>query len=404
MNLTLRNPGKQLALLCAVIYFVSYLTRHNYAAVLTEVIASGTASSTAAAVTTVGFITYGFGQLISGFLGDRLRPQRLILLGLLLTTLMNLSLPLCHTGWQMCLVWGVNGGAQALLWPPMVKLLSRLSKEDYQDACVNVTIGGSAGTIGIYFLAPLVLSLSDWHSVFYACASIGLLAALLWSFRINSLLDKLESTQQQTQQVQQKKKLPAACIPVTALVIFAIILQGILRDGITTWAPVYLYEVYHLTPSFSILISVTIPIMSVVGVKTAALVYNRKIPGARKCAGVFFLAGFLFALLLLLAKGASPILFSGLAALLTACMHGINMLLISVFPLHYQKFGRISFFSGLLNSATYVGSALASFGFDRVARAAGWNWVIFLWAVISAAGALLCFWAHRQGFPDEKKK
>ena len=70
--------SKNLIALCTASYFVSYLTRINFAAVIAAVIADGTLQKgMAGAVTTVGFITYGVGQLISGKLGDHMNPKNL---------------------------------------------------------------------------------------------------------------------------------------------------------------------------------------------------------------------------------------------------------------------------------------------------------------------------------------
>lgn len=61
-----------LILLCCVVYFTSYLTRHNYAAALAEIVRSmGITKEQGSFAITGMFITYGLGQLLSGWLGDR---------------------------------------------------------------------------------------------------------------------------------------------------------------------------------------------------------------------------------------------------------------------------------------------------------------------------------------------
>lgn len=397
----MNQAAKRLAGLCTVIYFVSYLTRHNYAAVLAEIIASGIASDSAAAVTTVGFITYGCGQLISGFLGDRILPQKLIFSGLLLTTMMNLILPLCQSVWQMCLVWGCNGFAQAFLWPPMVKLLSVLNEKEYHKACTQVTIGAAVGTIAIYCLVPLILIMASWQMVFFICASFGAAAVILWKARIGSVLSALPKAEPKEKETERKGVFPAAYVSVTFIVLLAIIAQGILRDGITTWAPVYLYEVYHLSTAVSILITVSIPILSIIGIQVTAQLYNRVFQEERKCAGVLFLIGAVSALLLTALPVSHPAVFAAGAAVITACMHGVNLMLITVFPLRFKQFGRISLISGLLNFSVYVGSAISSIGFEKASRCLGWHWVVALWAVIAAVGTLLCWIAGRKKFPEK---
>ena len=53
-----RKDAKQLTLLCAAAYFVSYLTRVNFAAVIAAIIQAGDIDKASAGlVTTLGFIT-----------------------------------------------------------------------------------------------------------------------------------------------------------------------------------------------------------------------------------------------------------------------------------------------------------------------------------------------------------
>ena len=76
--------------------------------------------------------------------------------------------------------------------------------------------------------------------------------------------------------------------------------------------------------------------------------------------------------------------------LITGCMHGINMLLISRLPIHFHNYGRISTISGLLNTFTYVGSAISSYGFAVFSEQLGWGFTIGLWTIIALLGAITC--------------
>ena len=63
--------------LCCLVYFMSYLTRMNYAACLAEIQDSlGLAKSIVSLPVTGSFLTYGIGQLLCGFLGDRFSPRK----------------------------------------------------------------------------------------------------------------------------------------------------------------------------------------------------------------------------------------------------------------------------------------------------------------------------------------
>ena len=142
------------------LYLISYVTRINYGAVISEICAAeNMQKSLVSLALTMSAVTYGTGQLISGFLGDRLNPKRLIFGGLLLTAATNLIIPVCTSPYQMAAVWAVNGFAQAFMWPPLVKIMATLfTSEDYKKACVIVTWGSSFGTIAVYALSPVYIS------------------------------------------------------------------------------------------------------------------------------------------------------------------------------------------------------------------------------------------------------
>ena len=177
-----RRKAALLSLLCAAVYFCSYLTRHNYAAVMVEIIArEGFSRVSASAALTGLFVTYGVGQLISGYLGDRLPPQLLIFGGLLVCAAMNLLIPLCPSAGWMTAVWSVNGLAQAMMWPPLVKVMTlHLQEQAYKRAVVWVSWGGSLGTIAVYLAAPLLIALSGWRLVFFVSAAAAVVMAAVW--------------------------------------------------------------------------------------------------------------------------------------------------------------------------------------------------------------------------------
>ena len=97
------------------------------------------------------------------------------------------------------------------------------------------------------------------------------------------------------------------------------------------------------------------------------------------------------ALLLTVFKEKSSIITVVLCALLTGCMHGVNLMLVCTVPVYFKKYGNVSFVSGLLNFCTYVGSAIAIYGFARVSEGYGWNITLIVWSVIALAGGLVCF-------------
>ena len=181
-KLAARQSVRSLTMLLMAVYFVSYLTRVNYGAVVSEIVAvEGIRKSAASLALTGSAVTYGAGQLVSGCLGDRIEPKRMICCGLCITIAMNLAVPLCRTAAPMVVLWSINGFAQSLLWPPLVRLMTAfLSEEDYRRTCVQVSGGSAVGTAAVYLISPLLIRLSGWRSVFTACAAAAVVMLLVW--------------------------------------------------------------------------------------------------------------------------------------------------------------------------------------------------------------------------------
>ena len=79
----------------SLVYFMSYITRVNYNTILVELSSAENISRSLLALPlTASFVTYGFGQIISGWLGDKFDPFKMISSGLGLSALMNVLLPL----------------------------------------------------------------------------------------------------------------------------------------------------------------------------------------------------------------------------------------------------------------------------------------------------------------------
>lgn len=71
-KITVRSRIVLMYIIAAAVYFMSYTTRINYNTVLVEIsTAESISRSLLALPLTASFITYGLGQIISGWLGDK---------------------------------------------------------------------------------------------------------------------------------------------------------------------------------------------------------------------------------------------------------------------------------------------------------------------------------------------
>ncbi len=384
-----KKAVNKLALLFTLVYMVSYITRTNYGAIISEmVIATGNSKSMLSMALTGSFITYGAGQIVSGVLGDRFSPKNLLSIGLTLTIIMNLLIPFCTSPYQMLGVWCVNGFAQSFMWPPLVKLMTGLlSMDDYSKVSVKVSWGSSFGTIIVYLLAPLLIYYFGWKSVFFFSAGVGILMLVIWQFGKYDV-DPTKRRSNNIDQLANGKKLFGFWM---IGILLAIVMMGLLRDGVTTWMPSYIGETYHLDSVVSILTGVVLPVFGIICFQFAAMIYRMK-PGAPLlCAAVFFAMGAISALALNLVSGSNAILSVLFSALLTGCMHGANLILICMLPPFFRETGKVSTVSGILNACVYIGSALSTYGTALLTEKFGWSVTLILWVIVAVFGTLLCF-------------
>lgn len=410
------NPkqARALILLCAVAYFISYLTRLNYAAVTAEFIAeSGLPKATVALPVTALSITYGIGQLISGYLGDRIKPRHIMTAGFIITTLMNFAMPLAAPNITlMTVVWACNGFAQAMMWPPLVKIMtSALDRETYNRATVLVSYGSSAGTITVYLTAPLFITLaSGWRTVFYFAGCCSAVIVFIFNLVMNrferagipqpvlapkkktAVSDGTPKEAAQTADTGNGTKAAIRALGLPLLfIMLAIVFQGMIRDGITAWMPTFIGDTYNLGTSISILSGVILPIFSILSFEVTSFIHKKWFTNELLCSGVIALVAAVCAALLLLTLDISAVFAIILSAMIVACMHGVNLVLICMLPASFSRFGNVSMISGLLNFCTYIGAAISTYGMAKIADILGWNAVIVSWIVIALLIAGACF-------------
>ncbi len=383
------NKEGKFILLCCLVYFTSYITRINYGATLVEMVDfMNIKSSTASIAVTCSFISYGLGQLIAGFLGDKMNPKSMVSLGLIISSSVNILVALTNNIYFIIIIWTINGFAQALLWPPLVKLMTnKLPMEYYKRGCALVTISASVATVFIYMFVPMCISLYNFKLVFILSALLGFITFTIWALKVKNTPNKPE----EIIETQIKNNLPISKIIVSTGLIpimFAIVLQGLLRDGITTWMPTFINDTFKLPSTSSILTTTILPIFSIICVALTRYI-NKKISNDILLSSYIWIIA-LVSCIILVTNLNSIVLSIVSMSFLTACMHGINLLLIGNLPAKFVKYGKVSTISGILNSCTYIGSALSAYGIAVINDNFGWTITIILWIVIIVLGGLSC--------------
>ena len=390
--------GKPLAWLLTLVYFTSYMTRKNFATVLQQVISETSIEKDLLSIVLVCMtVAYGAGQIINGRLGDKFKPTNMIFCGLIMATAVNAVFPFtADSVTAMAILWGINGYAQSMMWPPIIKILVTNCDDDmYSYSTLRVSWGSSFATILLYFLAPLIITFTGtWKAICWVSAAIGLVMCISWF----SLKNRISTTVANVSEKNSKNgfRIPSAAIFPIVFIILAIIFQGMLRDGVSTWMPTYLAEIHSMSNEKSILSAVFPAIFSILTFSIANWLYRKFFTNEVVCAAVIFGVSCASAGVLFLLFGKSSLVAIVCFTLITGCMHGINLMLITHVPKRFKKYGNISTFAGIVNACTYIGEAIFLYGLAAIAKHLGWFFSIGTCFAIAALGTLCCFVAAKK--------
>lgn len=408
-----------LFLLCWLAYFSTYICRLNFSAIIPKLLESGSfTQSETASVSSAFFICYGVGQLFSGVLGDRFSSRSMIFTGVFVSGISNVFMFFGYRSYRaLLLLWALNGAAQSLVWAPILHIAGDFfSLHDQKKFGVDISTTVPLGTLASYGVSLLTLCLAPWRYVFLSCGVCVLLVSLCWLFGTARLFPKLQKSQadalpgnstaetlpsrrenassdkrsQRHRRSSEDQPLGKILSSSGVFILFlSIIIQGTLKDSVTQWIPAFLDNQFRAGTSISLALTMLLPLINVTGAYFAKAV-NQKLQNELSVSAVFFgiAAGFLA---VLMSFGKNNIFLALLCmAGVTNSMFAVNVMLITMVPLRFAKFGRASTVGGLLNAVAYIGCGLLNLGAGALLEQSGsaWNNLFLLWLCL-AAGALL---------------
>lgn len=397
MKSSFRPRARAIAWVLTLVYFASYFTRINFNVMMVKICADlGVEKSALAIVVTALTIAYGVGQVLNGLLGDKIKPQWMLTAGLALAIASNVAMFFAQPILPMAVIWCINGFAHSMLWPPIVRLLSiYLTDDEYSYAVVRVSWGSSFATIALYLICPVLLNLLSWREIILACAGVAFVILIIWQTLQSRLFTQpmaIDGRKQGSGAVT-TQKIPKYVFFALPMIMLGIILQGALRDGVTDWMPSVMNESLGISQEDAILSAVIPAVFSVVSYMAFDFIHRKFLRNEVVCAAAIFTGASVSSLILILSSlwWSSPVLSILLMAIIIACMHGINLMLISVVPKRFVKTGKVATVSGILNACTYIGASIAIPLFAILQETYNsWTAAFIAWLAISALGAIVC--------------
>lgn len=391
MRLKISPDAKKAIMLggtCSVSYLAVYIARNVLSAVTPQMTESGAfTTESIGTLSSIYFITYAFGQLINGIIGDKIKAKYMISFGLILAGICNLLFPFLKE--HMLLVdiaYALTGFFLAMIYGPMNKVVA----ENVDP--INATRCSIGYTFASFFGSPLagiLASLLVWQKVF-SISSVMLLVMGVITFLIFLAFEKKGIIEYN--KFKRKTDTPGGGIKVlieNQIIKFTLIsiLTGVVRTTVVFWLPTYISQYLGFSAETSALLFTASTLVISLTTFIAIFVYEQL---GRNMELTILLAFSLsagsFMLVFLIKQPIVNIAFLVLAIM--ASNSAATMLWCRYCP-SLRDTGMVSSATGFLDFVSYIAAAVSSTLFANAVSVIGWGWLIIVWFGLMVIGIII---------------
>lgn len=237
---------------------------------------------------------YGIGQAVNGNLADIYGARVMVMIGAILTVVLNWSFSFTTQASVAAAVWGLNGLAQSTAWPAMHRLLANWWPRRERGTAVGLFLLSAGFSSSLTFaLCLLVLhafpSADGWRWLFRLPVTLILAgAAIFWLLARNRPEDlgyaplPAEDREAPAEREGSWQRYVAVASNFRFLLVcFSIGCESLARYGLLSWVPVhFLGSGWRSTPGAG-WITLGLPIGMAIGALSAGLVADRWFPRHR---------------------------------------------------------------------------------------------------------------------------
>ena len=351
---------KMITVLCMIAYSVLYFMRLNISLALTGMEQTFQVTPEALGVVSTAFFwCYAFGQLIFGFLGDRLSARYMVSVGLIGSAILNFAVSVAPTIGMVTVFWAINGLFQSMLWSPIVKCVAKYfegNKKVIASFALSITqvVGYILAWVGSYFIERCL----DWRYVFRIPAILGFVFGVIFFllFRYSSISDSDVS------EVVRKKGTSLirqpALVGYLGIVAVSSVLLGLVRSSIDTWLPTLIEDFGGLSEEGIIVTLVFIPLLNFVGIMLAKAMVKHMKGDIYKSILLVWGGSLVISGISLFVFGWNSIAFVIVIAILFGFVYGLTPLFTSFVPLDFEKWNCVSTVTGFVDFAIYFGAGI----------------------------------------------
>lgn len=372
---------------CIATYLASYVTRNILSVSTPEMIKEAFFTKEyTGLLSSICFIFYAAGQLINGFIGDRVHPKYMIIMGLGISSVSTFVIPIFDSRILHFTAFALIGFGLSMLRGPLMKVISENTAATHaRMICTLFSMAGFAGPL----IASILSIFFKWRAVFTATGVISVIITVLAVAAITTLEKRGE-----IKFVPKYDKGIAGILNVFKLedFIFYMLISSIgeiAGSSITFWIPTYTTE--HL--GFSNDAASTI--YSVVSFSTlftpfiTLLIYEKLIRNGIKLALVMYVISAVF--FIAVRFTAAPVLNVSMLIIAKVAAAAASSIVWSAYIPGLARSGKVSSANGVIDAAGYAMASLANVLFSTFVGRLGWGGIVNMWYIIMLIGAAVSF-------------
>ena len=379
-----------LALMCFLVYLTCYSTKNLLSVNTPKMAEEGYSEVAIGAMSSVYFMSYGVGQLFTGFIGDKAGLKYMLLFGLLIASVSCFFFALFDSVIVKSIVWGACGFGLSFLYAPLVKSVSEHLQGRQAEICM--TLLNFASIIGST-VAGVFGAFGNWRVSTYIFAAILAFLAVS-SFVFNIAFDRrwpvLKQMEKDGKARMPLKEFKNYWLKTGGIVfIFISAIQGIGKNSITFWIPTYISQYLAFKPETAAIIFSVITLLTAANQIIAIWLYHIMKKRAMRVVRFSFAVSAVCFLLLIPVKNVWANLVFLLVA--TSGFSWAGTMIWTYYCRRYADVGRVAFVVGFLDFVSYAFSAVSSLCFSDAISAFGWTWLIMIWSILMLCGVLVSF-------------
>lgn len=364
------------------IYLFFYNGRQNINLVMTQMATDfGTTTTAIGVISSSLFWCYAFGQLINGRLGAYFGYKKFMIVGIIMSIIMNILISFQNSILIISILWGLNGYFQSMVWANGIGVLNKWwAKEKRGFATGIATAFSGLAQVVTYLSVLLCIKLAPelgWRAGFRfpMIPILFMLIPFLFLFKekpedvvLKPIREEKDIKTENISFFYPYKKL----FTNPRMILFCLIssIAGIGRYGLLTWIPTYFMESMGFSIQEGIFSSILLPIGQAVAMFVFPFLTDKVFKGKRE--PVLRLAS----ILTFFGMITFPFIHSQNLASIVLFVVGIFSMITGVIWSVAGDIGGSEYSStaaGILDWSVYMGAAIQAFIFGLVKDTFGWS-------------------------------